>query len=86
MKSELRTFKYKKQDGNVKERNLFVIQENENYIAGLDFDLLTEDVKKNIKESLKDHEISLIKKNEKIKGWNPMWNRAWRLFKKSQII
>ena len=61
MKSSVKTFKYKKQDGTVKERNLFVIQENETYAAGLDFDLLTEDAKKKIKENLKDHEISLIK-------------------------
>ena len=84
-KSEEKIFKYNK-DGVIKERHLFVMQEDNKFIAGIDLDLMTDDTKKKIKEVLSDHDITNIGNGGKIKNYDNTWNKAWRKFSKEKIV
>ena len=84
-KSEEKTFGYNK-DGVIKERHIFVMQEDGDYIAGIDMDLMSDDAKKRIKEVLSDHSITNIGNGGKIENYDNTWNKAWRKFSKSKIV
>ena len=90
----VKTFTYVKtnKDGTVevKERNVFVMAENDNYIRALDFAYVGEDDKKEICEALKDHKVSSIitfgkTKAEPIPNFKDEWTAAFRTFKKENI-
>lgn len=83
---ELREFKYKTHD-EIKERKLYVLQENDKNVAGLDYNLLTEDDRKNVEIILKDYTIRSIGNKEPIDGWDTSWGKkAWRCFTKANFI
>ena len=67
----------------MKDRSVFVIRENDNYLEGLDLSYLSEDEIKDVKELL-----SKIEETEdgKIKNYKPEWNKAWRRFSKKSIV
>ena len=76
--------------GETKTRHVFVLQENETYLHGLDLDYLTETEKKDVQEVLKDHkETDISPKGTKvppIEGYKSEWNKAWRCFKKCSFV
>lgn len=83
----LRSFDYRSK-GKTKTRNVFVLNENDSYIHGLDFDYLTADEQSDVLEKLKEHKVKDIApwgQAEPIEGYNKDWNKAWRCFKKSSI-
>ena len=55
----VKSFKYNSR-GEVKDRKVFVLQENGTYLNGLDFAYLTEDERKDVLEVLKEHKVSDI--------------------------
>lgn len=83
----LRSFDYNSK-GETKTRNVFVLNENDSYIHGLDFGYLTTDEQSDVLEKLKEHKVKDIAPRgqaEPIEGYNKDWNKAWRCFKKSSI-
>lgn len=82
-------FKYNSR-GELKDRQVFVLQENDKYLNGLDFAYLTEEEQKDVTESLKEHVVSDIPpkgtKSPPLKGYKPEWNKAWRRFKKDSFV
>ena len=52
----VKKFKYNSR-GEIKDRKVFVLQENSTYLNGLDFSYLTEDEQKDVLEVLKKHQI-----------------------------
>lgn len=83
----LRSFDYNSK-GETKTRNVFVLNENDSYIHGLDFGYLTEEEQSDVLEKLKEHKVKDIAPRgqaEPIEGYNKDWNKAWRCFKKSSI-
>ena len=85
----IRNFKYNSR-GEIKDRKVFVLQENGTYLNGLDFAYLSESEQKNVLEILKDHQITDIPpkgtKSSPVKGYKPEWNKAWRCFKKDSFV
>ena len=85
----IKDFKYNSK-GEIKERHVFVLHENNQYLEGLDLSYLTEDEKKKVQEVLKDHVVGDIPprgtKASPIKGYEPEWNKAWRRFKKESFV
>ena len=85
----IKDFKYSSK-GEVRERHVFILHENAQYLEGLDFSYLTDDEKKDVQEVLKDHVVSDIPprgtKAPPIKDYKPEWNKAWRRFKKDSIV
>ena len=82
---ELREFKYKTHD-EVKERKLYVIQENDRNVAGLDKNLLPESEIPEVEKVLENHQIQPIGSKTQIEGWKPEWGKAWRNFTKANFI
>lgn len=91
-KSFVKTIVYAKvnKDGSVstEERKVFVMNENDTHIRGIDFKYLNAEQQAKVIETFKDHEISdkmsFGKKSEKGDNKNE-WDAAWRTFKKSNI-
>lgn len=82
---ELREFKYKTHD-EIKERKLYVIQENERNVAGLDKNLLPESEIPEVEKVLENHQIQPLGSKTPIEGWKPEWGKAWRNFTKANFI
>lgn len=82
---ELREFRYKTHD-EVKDRKLYVIQENQKNVAGLDWNLLTEEERTEVEKVLENYEIRPIGNKDPIDGWNKSWGKAWRNFTKAGFI
>lgn len=85
----VKKFKYNSR-GEIKDRKVFVLQENSTYLNGLDFSYLTEDEQKDVLEVLKEHQITDVPpkgtKAPPVNGYKPEWNKAWRCFKKDSFI
>lgn len=85
----LRKFEYNSR-GQVSLREVYVLNVDESYVHGLDFVLLSEEERNDILEKLKDHSIGRIKEKkenaEKIENYNPVWNKAFRCFKRTSIV
>lgn len=69
-----------------KQRRVFVIKENTSYIGGLDLNLLS----KEDAEIIEDRYKGVIPTNDfsskiVLDDYNPIWNKAYRQFKKSNI-
>ena len=70
-----------------KQRRVFVIKENANYIGGLDLNLLSKEDTEIIADRYKD----VVPTNDfsskiVLDDYNPIWNKAYRQFKKSNIV
>ena len=70
-----------------KQRRVFVIKENASYIGGLDLNLLLKEDAETIEDRYKD----VIPTNDfsskiVLDDYNPIWNKAYRQFKKSNIV
>lgn len=85
----IKNFKYHSR-GQIKDRRVFVLQENGTYLNGLDFEYLTEDEQKDVQKLLKDHTVTDLPpkgvKTPPIEGYKPEWNKAWRCFKKDSFV
>lgn len=87
----LREFIYNSK-GETKPRKVFVLNADSSYVHGLDFALLSEDERKEIQEAMKDHiihpPVKVQKGEEKklIEGYKPEWNKAFRCFKRINIV
>lgn len=81
----IKEFDYTSPKG-IRHRKVFVIKENENYIAGLDLTLLSQEDCDTIMSMYKDVKpISDFKSKITLENFNPDWNRAYRQFTKSHI-
>ena len=70
-----------------KQRKVFVIKENANYIGGLDLNLLSKDDAEFISDKYKDIvPTSDFSSKIVLDDYNPIWNKAYRQFKKSNIV
>ena len=70
-----------------KQRRVFVIKENASYIGGLDLNLLSKEDAEFISDKYKD----VVPTNDfsskiVLDDYNPIWNKAYRQFKKSNIV
>lgn len=77
-------FKYSKK-GEVSNRTIFLLQEDDGHYYGLDKQYLDEDQWKNLNETLKEYKVTGRTKDP-IEGFNSDWNKAWRCFIKSSIV
>ena len=82
---ELREFKYKTHN-EIKNRKLYVIQENERNVTGLDRGLLPESEISEVEKVLESYQVQPIGSKTPIEGWKPEWNKAWRNFTKANFI
>lgn len=82
----IKEFTYTSSKG-TKDRKVFVIKENSAVLEGIDLNLLSEPDAKLIADSYKDF-TPLTDFTQKIAldGFNPDWNKAYRRFKKSNIV
>lgn len=85
-----RTFVYASAKGEIKERNVFVMAENDNYIRAIDFAYVGKNDKAEIIETLKNHKVGTIisfgkQKAEPIPNFKDEWAVAFRTFKKENI-
>lgn len=82
----IKEFTYTSSKG-TKDRKVFVIKENSAVLEGIDLNLLSESDVKYITDSYKDF-APLTDFTQKIAldGFNPDWNKAYRRFKKSNIV
>ena len=95
MKSSIKTFTYVKTNKNgtveTKTRNVFVMEENDNYIRGYDVDVLGDTLKTKLLTKYADHEVSstvAMPKGRKAgaeKRTPGEFDAGIRLFKKSNI-
>ena len=81
---ELREFKYKTHN-EIKNRKLYVIQENERNVTGLDKGLLPESEIPEVEKVLESYQVQPIGSKTPIEGWKPEWNKAWRNFTKANF-
>lgn len=82
---ELRNFKYKSH-GEVKNREIIIIKENDMCFEGLDKSLLSVEDYKAVSDLLKEFKTRDIGDKAPIDNWNSAWNKAWRRFNKINII
>ena len=82
---ELREFKYKTHN-EIKNRKLYVIQENERNVTGLDRSFLPESEIPEVEKVLESYQVQPIGSKTPIEGWKPEWNKAWRNFTKANFI
>lgn len=82
----IKEFTYTSSKG-TKDRKVFVIKESSAVFEGIDLNLLSESDAKYITDSYKDF-TPLTDFTQKIAldGFNPDWNKAYRRFKKSNIV
>lgn len=71
----------------IKQRKVFVIKENTSYIGGLDLNLLS----KEDADLIADKYKNVVPTNDfsskiVLDDYNPIWNKAYRQFKKSNIV
>ena len=70
-----------------KQRRVFVIKENANYIGGLDLNLLSKEDAEFISDKYKDVVPTNDFSNKIVlDDYNPIWNKAYKQFKKSNIV
>lgn len=79
----VKEFKYNKK-GEVSNRTVFLLQEDDGHYYGLDKQYLDEEQWATLNESLKDYKVTGRTK-ETIEGYQTEWNKAWRCFSKSNI-
>lgn len=81
----IKRFLYTSASG-IKERDVFVIKENDKYICGLDLKLLPEEDADTIKKIYKNVKpVTNFSEKVSLDNYNPSWNRAYRQFSKSRI-
>lgn len=81
----IKEFSYTSANG-TKSRKVFVIKENEHYIAGIDLNLLPDDDAKTIADMYKNvMPTSDFKSKITLENFNPNWNKAYRQFSKNRI-
>lgn len=82
----IKEFSYTSSNG-TKNRKVFVIRENTNYIEGIDLNLLDEDSVKAITTQYKDFVPVNGGRETKValEGFDPAWNKAFRQFSRSKI-
>lgn len=81
----VKEFSYTSSNG-TKDRKVFVIKENANYIGGIDLNLLSPEEADIISKQYKDVvPTSDFKAKIALDGFNPAWNKAYRQFSKSKI-
>lgn len=81
----IKEFTYTSTNG-TKFRKVFVIKENEHYIAGIDLNLLSAEDAKVITDNYKDVvPTNDFKSKITLENFNPDWNKAYRQFSKSRI-
>ena len=69
-----------------KNRKVFVIKENNNYIAGIDLNLLSKEDSDFITNNYKDVvPTNDFKSKIELENFNPAWNKAYRQFSKNKI-
>lgn len=83
----IKEFMYTSNSG-TKLRSVFVIREGQSYIEGIDLNLLPKADGEKIKSTYKD--FTPIKSNDRsikvqLEGFDPNWNKAYRMFSKSKI-
>ena len=89
----VKTFTYvtTKKDGKVevKERKVFVMAEDANYIRGIDLTKLTDSQAKAVVDTFAnrpiDTEVKFGKSEKRIENFNEEWNAGWRTFNKKNI-
>lgn len=81
----IKEFSYTSSKG-TRDRKIFVIKENDNYLEGIDLSLLTTEDADFITSTYKDFK-PLTSREDKVEleGFNPAWNQAYRQFSKSKI-
>ena len=85
MKMEKRTFTYAKADGSRSTRDVFVVAEDSNFVQGLDLQYVSSKEADEIVKLTGDIQ-KVTGRNAKVpKGFNPEWNKAWRMFRKENI-
>ena len=90
-KSTVKTFVYKKANGEISTRKVFVMNETSEYIRGIDFGYLSDDEQKKVLKNLANHEVSGVISFKRdtvakpIEGFDESWKDCFRLFKKSNI-
>lgn len=81
----IKEFIYTSSNG-IKERKVLVIKENDQYIGGLDLNLLSKDEVDTILNLYKDLKpTNDFKSKIQLDGFNQSWNRAYRQFLKYKI-
>jgi len=69
-----------------KNRKVFVIKENDHYIAGIDLNLLSKEDSDFIMNNYKDVvPTNDFKSKIELENFNPAWNKAYRQFSKNKI-
>jgi hypothetical protein len=69
-----------------KNRKVFVIKENDHYIAGIDLNLLSKEDSDFIISNYKDvAPTNDFKSKIELENFNPVWNKAYRQFSKNKI-
>lgn len=69
-----------------KNRKVFVIKENDHYIAGIDLNLISKEDADFIVNHYKDVvPINDFKSKVELENFNPAWNKAYRQFSKNKI-
>lgn len=91
MKSYVKEFKYAGKDGEVKNRKLFVMNETDTAVSGIELTYLSEAEQKSVLENLKDNEVKedftpVKRSSEDNSGYNPEWGRAWRRYNKDRFV
>jgi coproporphyrinogen III oxidase-like Fe-S oxidoreductase len=82
----VREFVYTSSNG-TKSRKVFVIKENNNYIGGIDLNLLSSEDADTIMKLYKDVvPTSDFKTKITLEGFNPDWVKAYRQYSKSKIV
>ena len=86
MKSYVKVFKYP-HDGELSNRELFVMRENDAAVDGIELTYLDDEQKTSLLEALKEHEVTDFTKAENgIDGYKPEWGKAWRRYNKVKIV
>lgn len=88
--SYVKEFVYTSAKGETKSRKLWVMNETDDYVEGLDFAYLSRNEQAAIKRLLKNHKVGgvISKPNSgatPIPGYKANWNGAWRKFAKKNF-
>ena len=88
--SYVKEFVYTSNKGETKARKLFVMNETDDYIEGLDFAYLSRNEQSAVKRLLKAHKVGGVISSPHsnatpIPGYKANWSNAWRKFKKSSF-
>ena len=81
----IREFTYTSSHGTLP-RKVFVIKENDSYIAGIDLNFLSKEDADLITQQYKDVvPTSDFKSKITLENFNPSWNKAYRQYSKNKI-